>query len=295
MAAGAAKRIWANSRASNGSLIVLLAIADEIGEGEFTEMSIAGLARKARLSDKGTRRAVKDLEALGELSVESRRGGVSRYAPRLTPVKMTGPNPGQNDRPVKMSPRSKRPDPSKEPQVSETPVKMTGPEIPDVLDFGSVVSGERPKTKSTSETPRPDVDRLCEHLADRVAANVGTRPKIGQRWRTAARLMLDADGRTEEDAHKAIDWCQANHFWLKNVRSMEKLRQHYERLRLDAIDEQRKKARPSGNSHQPTTDDLEALRKNWAAPLDAMEAGNDPSGNDRPNRVHHGRLPSAED
>lgn len=295
MTTGATKWAWQNSRASNGSLIVLLAIADECGEGEFTEMKIADLARKCRLSDKGTRLAVKDLVSLGELSVEARPGGVSRYAPCSGPVITTKPDLSSYDRPVKTTGRQKLPDHPEEPQVSEGPVKTTGPRIPDVLDLGSVVSGKRSKAKSMSDAPRPDVDRLCEHLADRIEGHGSRRPVVNQRWRIAARLLIDADGRTEEDIHKAIDWCQQNHFWYKNILSMEKLRSQYDRLRLDAKDEIAKKARASFGGHQPTPDEFAALRNNWANPLDAQEAGNDPRGNGRPDRVHSNRLPAAED
>lgn len=259
-AVGTAKLIWENSRASNGSLIVLLAIADEIGEEEFTEMSVAALGRKCRLSDKGVRRAVETLEALGELSVEARPGGVSRYAPRLTPVKMTGPtpvkmtgpppDPGQNDRtppPVKMT------GPPEEPQVTGTPVKMTGPEIPDALDLDSVVSGEKSKSRAMSDAPRPDVDRICQHLADRIEGNGSKRPAIGKRWRDSARLLIDKDGLTEQQIHEAIDWCQQHHFWHRNILSMEKLRHHMDRLRLDWKAERQN---PAARSRQQETDGL---------------------------------------
>lgn len=81
---------------------------------------------------------------------------------------------------------------------------------------------------------RDDVDRLCDHLADRIEANGSKRPTITGRWRDAARLMLDRDGRAERDIHAAIDWCQADEFWRSNVLSMPTLRDKYDQLRLQA-------------------------------------------------------------
>ncbi|MBO0813598.1 MAG: hypothetical protein J2P30_00355 [Actinobacteria bacterium] len=81
---------------------------------------------------------------------------------------------------------------------------------------------------------RDDVERLCAHLADRIEANGSKRPTVTQKWRDSARLMLDSDGRTEKQIHDAIDWCQASEFWRSNVMSMPKLRDQYERLRLQA-------------------------------------------------------------
>jgi hypothetical protein len=92
MASGAAEWVWANSRAANGSLIVLLAIADETDRnGGEVEMSITALAAKSRLGDRATRAAVKDLERLGELSVTPRQGGISRYKLSTTPADIAGP------------------------------------------------------------------------------------------------------------------------------------------------------------------------------------------------------------
>jgi hypothetical protein len=92
-------------------------------------------------------------------------------------------------------------------------------------------------SSSLSETappPRDDVERVCTHLADRVEANGSKRPTIGKKWRDAARLLMDADGRTEEQVHKAIDWCQEDEFWRGNVLSMPTLRKQFDQLRLAA-------------------------------------------------------------
>lgn len=82
--------------------------------------------------------------------------------------------------------------------------------------------------------PRDDVTRLCDHLADRIEANGSNRPTIGKGWHDAARLMLDRDGRTEQEVHGAIDWCQQDEFWRSNILSMPKLREKYDQLRLQA-------------------------------------------------------------
>ena len=90
---------------------------------------------------------------------------------------------------------------------------------------------------------RPDVDRLCQHLADRIASNGSKRPTIGKGWRDAARLLLDVDNREEAQVHVAIDWCQEDEFWRSNVLSMPKLREKYDQLRLAAQRERERMAR----------------------------------------------------
>lgn len=78
------------------------------------------------------------------------------------------------------------------------------------------------------------IDRVCEHLAQRIIANGCKPPRITKKWRDAARLMMTVDGRTEQQIHAAIDWCQSDEFWRSNVLSMPKLREKYEQLRLQA-------------------------------------------------------------
>ncbi|GAA4928929.1 hypothetical protein GCM10023224_05370 [Streptomonospora halophila] len=118
-------------------------------------------------------------------------------------------------------------------------------------DPASAADGEDLSPKNRG---RDDAQRLCEHLQERIVANGSKKPTITNDWLNAARLLLDADGRTEEQVHAAIDWCQNDDFWMANIQSMPKLRKQYDTLRLQA---QRK---PSNvvpfASRQQQSDDL---------------------------------------
>lgn len=96
------------------------------------------------------------------------------------------------------------------------------------------ISSSAAEQPTQEHQPREDVERLCLHLADRVERNGAKRPTITKRWRDAARLLIDADGRSEEQIRKAIDWCQDDEFWRSNILSMPKLREKYDQLRLKA-------------------------------------------------------------
>lgn len=94
-----------------------------------------------------------------------------------------------------------------------------------------------PPARSTAvaaTTPRPEIDKLCELLADRIEANGSKRPIITKRWEDACRLMLDRDGRTPEQVAYLIDWSQSDSFWKSNILSMPKLRDKFDQLRLQA-------------------------------------------------------------
>lgn len=106
-----------------------------------------------------------------------------------------------------------------------------------------------PDTTSELVALRPEVERICERLADRIAEDGSKRPSITKAWRDAARLMLDRDGISEADALAAIDWCQDHHFWRSNILSLPTLRKQYVRLRKEA-------ARPAAPRSQQATDEL---------------------------------------
>lgn len=82
---------------------------------------------------------------------------------------------------------------------------------------------------------RPEVEEACNLLADLMVANGrAKRPNITQRWRDDIRRMIDIDGIAPEDVITAIRWSQKNSFWCSNIQSPQKLRKHYERMRLQA-------------------------------------------------------------
>lgn len=94
--------------------------------------------------------------------------------------------------------------------------------------------GAKPSSEIVVATPRSDVESLCQHLADRIEANGAKRPAVTAKWRDAARLMLDKDGRSYEQVRACIDWCQSDEFWRANILAMPTLRTKYDQLRLAA-------------------------------------------------------------
>lgn len=75
----------------------------------------------------------------------------------------------------------------------------------------------------------------CEYLANWIERNGSKRPTITEAWLSSARLLKEADGRTHEQVMTCIEWCQRDNFWRGNILSMPKLRQQYDRLRLNAL------------------------------------------------------------
>jgi len=135
---------------------------------------------------------------------------------------------------------------------------------------------KRTTSSSSSQTASPpadaapvrnDVSRICLHLADRIEGNGSKRPPLKKAWFDAARLMLDKDGRSEDDVHAAIDWCQNSEFWRGNILSLPKLREKYDQLRLQAM---RERATPQRS--QASNDQHLAAEMEWALQMEAEEA-----------------------
>lgn len=231
--------VWNNSSARDGQLLVLLAIADNANhEGNNAFPSIAELSRKSRLSQRGVRYALRGLEESGSIvtSVQAGPGGCNRYRVVMDPAETAAPPAdiagGQSVQGGNMAQQGGQ---SVTDEVSQiAPVTVLEPTT-------------NPKNKTSDEPTRDDVERLCQHLSDRIVDNGSRRPTTTNAWRKAARLLLDKDGRSEAEIHRAIDWCQTNTFWRAIILSMPKLRDKFEQMRLQA-------ERGPGNGQQATND-----------------------------------------
>lgn len=116
------------------------------------------------------------------------------------------------------------------------------PEDAQCIAKSNVTAMPREREREREEV-RDDISSLCAHLARRIEGNGSKRPTIGKRWINDARLMLDHDGRSVEEVHRLIDWCQDSEFWRPNVMSIGKLREKYDTIRLQAAKDKPKQSR----------------------------------------------------
>ena len=256
MATGAAKSAWENSRAQNGSLLVVMALAFEVESGGNCIMTVAELAGKARLSERAVQSATADLIRLGELTVTRRaEGHRNGYCLSLLKGAESAPlpvgSPADSAPPQILHPAESAP--LKQETAGHARGADSAPlEISDMYLTGKgsslVEVKDVPAKPARRRDDRPDVDRLCTHLADRIVANGNRTPAVTGKWRDAARLLIDKDGLTEDQVHAAIDWSQDSEFWRANILSMPKLREKYDTLRQQARRAPRQ-ASASGNDN----------------------------------------------
>lgn len=237
--------VWNNSSARDGQLLVLLAIADNANhEGRNAFPSIAELCRKSRLSQRGVRYALRGLEEAGCVvtTPQAGPGGCNRYQVVMDPAEIAAPPAdiagGQVLQGGNMQQQGGQ---SVTPDLSQiAPVTVLEPSTNPKEDTSPIAD-------APADPIRDDVERLCRHLAERIVDNGSKRPNITDTWRKAARLLMDKDGRSEQEIHAAIDWCQSHSFWRPNVMSMPTLRAQYDRMRLQA-------QRGTGDTKQAQTD-----------------------------------------
>jgi len=71
--------VWNHSKATEGALLVLLALADHAHpDGTHAYPSVASLARMTRLSERAVQYALRELQQLGEIEVTRAGGGRGR-------------------------------------------------------------------------------------------------------------------------------------------------------------------------------------------------------------------------
>lgn len=97
---------------------------------------------------------------------------------------------------------------------------------------------EVPKGTSSSRFHKsqikPEIFALLELLNEELAKNGTKAPALTKQNADAARLLIERDGYTIPQVEYLIRWSQADEFWRANIRSMSKLREKADTLRLQS-------------------------------------------------------------
>lgn len=150
------------------------------------------------------------------------------------------------------------PEPVPVPEPKEEPLNPSDSAEP--LDTGQEI-----------EAPREDVEKLCQHLQQRIIQLGSKKPDINKSWRDNARLLIDKDKRTEEEAHRLIDWCMSDgNFWQPHIGSMKKFREKYDTMRLQAQNPQR-----PGGGYMNSAEKKVDVARHWLS-QPAQNAPHDP-------------------
>ena len=115
--------------------------------------------------------------------------------------------------------------------------------------------------------------RLAEALQQHILRNNPdarvTQTQI-DKWAIEADRMIRLDGRTEGQIRDLIHWSQHHPFWHKNILSMGKLREQFDRLTLEA-----RGSKQNTDECSDESDDLPLGRPQWPG-LSGDESGGRP-------------------
>lgn len=243
--------VFRYSESTLATRLVALGLADYAhDDGTNAWPSIRTLARKARVSERACQYALRKLEQeLGEIEATGvTDAGTTIW--RICMEKRPQLALGGADFAGVQDLQGRRSD-AEGVQIS-TPGGAGSAPKPSVEP-----SVEPSVTPRPSDSARPEVLRLCNQLADAVAADGTRRPTVGQRWLDACRLLLDKDleptgedmKMREKRVEFVIRWIHGTpgNFWASNVLSMPKLREKWPQLtkEIRREQEQRRKLSPA--------------------------------------------------
>jgi len=202
---------------------------------EGWDISSDRISRQRKEGRDAVRNALNELKEAGLFESKKYQGedGKIRTTTEVRAIPGAGATSGNNAK-AQVKPATENQAPVNQAPVNQAPKKRDTKRETLDKDKDKSISSEI-ASRSTDLVPRrDDVESLCTLLADRIEANGSKRPNITDKWRDAARLMLDRDGRTFQQIQAAILWCQNHEFWKANILSMPKLREKYDQLRLVA-------------------------------------------------------------
>ena len=139
--------------------------------------------------------------------------------------------------------------PSRHPR--ETPAPGTGEQgnrgtgeqgTCDPADAGSL--SDAASGTDATEATNPDAEALSHYLADRIRTNGNKVRTVGKRWHDAMDRLIRIDGYTPEQIRQVIDWSQGNEFWAPNILSAPKLREKFDTLKGQMLNERNRSQRP---------------------------------------------------
>ncbi len=239
------------------SRLIMLVLADvaEVGTAEIPQQftpSVGVLARETGLSKRAVQAHLLRLEEAGWITRKRPATAEAMWRGDRVRYRLSLPD-SVRDAAAEVAQEMPQPDAGDAPGVVQEMRGGGAGDAPLETDLTQITTDQNPSSSAKppkakkAEPQRDDVDRICNHLADRIEGNGSLRPEVTAAWRTQARLLLDKDKRAADKVLIAIDWCQDDEFWRGNILSMAKLREKYDQLRLAASRSGGSRASPTRN------------------------------------------------
>ena len=238
-------RVWRCSKAKQGNLLVLLAIADFADDEGEAWPSIPTLAKKSRLKERQTQYAIRSLVRSGELKISKKKGPRGCHLYHITVPENTGAEnaPVQKMRGAvdgnrgaldgTLGVHSTAPEPSYNRHKNRhSPSQAQSAPSPAIAD-----SGENPSSSSKSAQGQKSAklkkipllpSQAGLEFADWFHSTLPESFSLAESWREECARAFDAlvriDRRTPEEIWRVCKWARADSFWASRFLSPLKLR-----------------------------------------------------------------------
>lgn len=230
---------------SSSQKIIVLALANYADQEASCYPGHDRLSQMTGMSSRSVGRNLRELEAMGVFSRErrARRNGSGRTSDRYyLNLSWEAPDDGnQTECPVETNQTNCQveTDFNKTNGAVSTRQNVQGSisEPIETLNHKRVSEPDGADAALEAEVVDEELEtqtRMLDRLDDHVESNGFKRPSRTKGNERAMRLLLTKDGYTEQQVSWMIEWATDHHFWYKNIRSAEKLRQQFDRLVVEA-------------------------------------------------------------
>ena len=208
---------------------VLLALADRADDDGECFPGLKSLSQKCSMSESTVRRKLQELEELGILKIEINKGGKEEWRenrrPNLYIINILGVS--------KLTFEETRGVKTDDLGVSNNDLGVSNEEFRGVTVDTQYININ---TSTLNTSKNTDSENLNEYFISSLISNnlITTKVKGSQEWINCFERMMRIDQRTFTQIQSAIDFAHSHDFWAKNILSPIKLREKYDRLRLEA-------------------------------------------------------------
>lgn len=175
-------------------------------------------------STKPVDRALKELEAIGAITIEHRYTEAGDLQSNLYTVLSTPL--GRDEKLPTSLPYG--------PHGGVLKVPTVGTKSSHIRRANIKESQDNETSQDLSDNFSDDVLALAQLLAELMEGNGVKKPTVTQRWLQTLDRMIRLDGRTAQQIEAAIRWSQNDDFWSANIHSPDALRKQYDKMRLQA-------------------------------------------------------------
>lgn len=176
-------------------------------------------------STKPVDKALKELEAIGAITIEHRYSEQGDLQSNLYTV-LSSPL-GRDEKLPTSLPYG--------PHGRERKEATVATETSHIRRANIKESQDKDSSQDLADHFSDDVLRLAQLLAELMEGNGVKKPTVTKKWLTTLDRMIRIDERTPMQIEAAIRWSQNDEFWSANIHSPDALRKQYEKMRLQAM------------------------------------------------------------